>query len=93
MNFEWDDKKEATNRAKHGLGFEQAIAIFADTERIVDVDSRSNYGEERLITTGYIQGRLCVVVYTEHKNVLRLISARKANVREQKYHDDYKKEH
>jgi uncharacterized DUF497 family protein len=87
MNFEWDDEKAATNLAKHGLSFEQAIGVFADAERVVAMDERRDYGEERLITTGYIHGRLCVVVYTEQNSVIRIISARKANSREQKRHE------
>ena len=93
MNFKWDADKANTNLAKHGLSFYQAVEIFADTDRIVAIDSRYDYGEERFITTGYIQGRLCVVIYTEHNDVVRIISARKANIREQKYHDDYQKDH
>ena len=86
MNFEWDDEKAASNIEKHGLDFEDAIRIFADDHRLVTVDDRVDYGEERLVATGYIHNRLCVVVYTEQEDVIRIISARKANEREQKKH-------
>jgi uncharacterized protein len=86
MIFEWDDKKDTANIIKHGFSFEDAIRIFADDRRIVAVDNRIDYGEERLVTTGYINSRLCVVVYTEQGDIIRIISARKANEREKKKH-------
>ena len=86
MTFEWDDKKDASNIEKHGLSFDDAIKIFLDPKRKVLVDDRFNYGEERLIATGYMDGRLVVVIYTKKESVVRIISARKANKREQRKH-------
>ncbi|NES21511.1 MAG: BrnT family toxin [Symploca sp. SIO3E6] len=83
MIFEWDEKKAAANIAKHGISFERAIQVFADNSRIVRVDDRFAYGEERLITIGHLEERLCVVVYVERlETTIRIISARKANKRE-----------
>lgn len=84
MIFEWDDKKAVANVEKHGLSFDNAIRIFADDKRRSVVDDRFDYGEERLITMGRIDGRLSVVVYTEKEDIIRIISARKANKKEQK---------
>ena len=30
MNFDWDNNKNQSNIAKHGISFEEAIAIFDD---------------------------------------------------------------
>jgi uncharacterized protein len=54
-------------------------------------DTRQNYGEKRIITIGLIGKSVCVVVYTERGNTIRIISARKANERERRrYHERVK---
>ena len=88
MLFEWDAKKAAQNVAKHGVPFEYAARVFLDTHRLDGQDTRRDYGEERRITIGEVEGRLFVVAYTPRGEVIRLISARKANEREQRQHDE-----
>ena len=91
MKFEWDEKKGQINIQKHGINFEDAKTIFEDL-RITAVDTRHSYGEIRKISLGTIHGRICVVVYTERKGVIRIISARKANQRERRrYHEFIKR--
>lgn len=88
MIFEWDDRKAAQNVAKHGVPFEYAARVFLDTHRLDSEDTRRDYREERRIAMGKIEGRLFVVAYTPRGEVIRLISARKANEREQRqYHE------
>ena len=59
-----------------------------DLHRLDTEDTRRDYGEERRLTLGKIEGRLCVVAYTMRGQVIRLISAREANEREwRKYHE------
>ena len=82
MNFEWDDRKAAQNIAKHGLPFDYAARVFLDPRRLDSEDTRRDYGEERRLTLGKIEGRLFAVAYTPRATVIRLISARKANERE-----------
>lgn len=87
MDFEWDDAKAASNEAKHGVPFPYAARVFLDPQRLDGPDLRKDYGEDRRIVVGAIEGRVLVVAYTIRGQVLRLISARKANEREQKrYH-------
>ncbi len=88
MEFEWHETKEKINLRKHKIDFEFASAIFFDSNRIVCEDNRFDYQEKRLITFGKIAERLHVVVYTEEKGITRIISARKANKRERKYHEN-----
>lgn len=83
MQFEWDSDKANLNAEKHGIRFELAALVFLDEDRLTAVDDRFDYGEERFITMGHIENRLHVVVYVETEDIIRIISARKANRREQ----------
>ena len=86
MEFEWDERKAASNLAKHGVSFEQATRAFADPNAIEYVDDRQDYGEERVILIG-LAGVVLVVVYTERGARLRIISARRATTHErQRYY-------
>jgi uncharacterized protein len=57
MKFEWDHQKNASNIAKHELDFEDAPRIFNLPLRIT-LDDRQNYGEERWIGLGMLDGRI-----------------------------------
>ena len=47
-------------------------------------DNRKDYGEKRYVGLGHIRKRLMVIVYTERDlDMIRVISLRKANKREQ----------
>ncbi|TVQ47974.1 MAG: BrnT family toxin [Gloeocapsa sp. DLM2.Bin57] len=84
LQFEWDDQKAAFNQKRHKVSFELATLIFLDNNRITAIDKRNDYGETRYVTVGLIENRVHVVVYTKRQEVIRLISSRKANSREQK---------
>ena len=47
-------------------------------------DDRRGYGENRLITVGYLDGTMVVLVRTPRDEALRIISMRKVNDRERK---------
>lgn len=84
MQFEWDSDKAAANVSRHGVSFELAMLVFLDNGRLIKLDERFDYGEERIITMGHVNNRLHVVVYTQTNDTIRIISARKANRRERK---------
>ena len=84
MQFEWDSDKAAANVSRHGVSFELAMLVFLDDCRLIKLDERFDYGEERIITMGHVNNRLHVVVYTQTNDKIRIISARKANRRERK---------
>jgi uncharacterized DUF497 family protein len=86
MEFEWDEAKNAANRVKHGIAFEMAAAVFLDEGHVTSEDVRYQYDEPRLTAIGSIDGRLHVVIYTLRGEIVRIISARKANRREQRKH-------
>lgn len=90
MKFEWDADKAQINLEKHKLRFEVAAKVFLDPDRSQVVDDRFDYGEERFVTYGRVDGRLFVVVFTQDEatQTIRMISARKANQRERRRHGD-----
>jgi len=90
MQFEWDRAKGEENLRKHGVSFDDALYVFADPFRLDEPDFRTDYGESRRLTMGEIDGRLHVVAYTMRGDVVRLISARKANEREKKRYSSAK---
>lgn len=81
--FEWDDKKSVENLSKHGLAFEDAEIVFSG-QCFTFEDARYDYGEQRFITLGQLEGRVVVIAHTPRGRNTRIISMRKANSREQK---------
>ena len=87
MEFEWDPAKAAANERKHGLGFQIAIVVFSDPNWL-DLDvTREADGESRRKAVGRIGEHVFTLVYTRRDAVVRLISARRANVQELKEYD------
>ena len=84
MEFEFDAAKNRANLTKHGIDLQDAALVFVDAHRLDTIDDRKSYGEPRRIVVGEVLGRIWVVVYTVRGGGHRLISARKANEREQK---------
>ena len=93
MNFDWDNNKNQSNITKHGISFEEAIAIFDDPNILTFEDVRFNYGETRFVSIGQItiitqeKKVIIVVIHTQRNQAIRLISARKANERERKSYE------
>ena len=83
MIYEWDEAKSRINFVKHGLDFADAEHVLTGP-CVTFVDSRFDYGEERLITLGLLVGRVVVIAHTPRGETTRIISMRKANRREQK---------
>ncbi|MFM9974287.1 MAG: BrnT family toxin [Beijerinckiaceae bacterium] len=83
MEFGWDEAKCKANLAKHGLDFSDVFPAFFDTAKVVVEDIRANYGEVRYNMLAKLHGRICNITFTERGEVVWLISARKANQREQ----------
>jgi uncharacterized protein len=91
MNFEWDERKKEVNIDKHGFDFADADRIF-DLPMAVELDERDDYGEDRWIGTGMLDGRVVVVIYTEpDEEITRIISLRKALSYERKNYEQYLK--
>jgi uncharacterized DUF497 family protein len=87
MDLEWDAAKDAENRRKHGLPLAAAIRLDWDASS-TEPDLRQDYGELRWRLTGLLDGRLHVCIYTLRNGRRRIISLRKANLRERRKHGD-----
>jgi len=98
MPFTWDEPKNASNFAKHGVRFERATLVFGDPRAVSLLDD--NELEERWLTIGLVNGVLVlVVVHTlrelvqknenedENEEEIRIISARKATRREREIYE------
>ncbi len=89
MQFEWDEAKNLENIRKHEIDFADVPLMF-DGEMLIELDERFDYGEDRLIGIGFLGPGIALVVWTErHKDVTRIISARRANRHEQKKFEQY----
>jgi uncharacterized DUF497 family protein len=90
MHFEWDPKKAAMNRRKHGVTFEEATSALRDVFSATAHDPDHSDDEERFVTFGISsQGRLLTVSHTADRvNAIRIISARLAtNIERQIYEE------
>ena len=83
MALTYDPAKRNVTLVERGLDFADAGQVFAG-ELIEEVDGRSDYGEERLVTVGFLGTRMVVVVWTWRGDDRHVISMRKANEREQR---------
>jgi uncharacterized protein len=82
LRFDWDPKKNATNRRKHGVSFEDAQTAFSDEFGLIIDDPDHSEDEARFVLLGISASlRLLVVChcYRASGDVIRIISARKAD--------------
>lgn len=81
MKIVFDVAKRDKNFEEKGLDFSRAGEVFDGATATVR-DERKDNGEPRFVTTGRLDGRLVVVVWTPRGHARRIISMRKANERE-----------
>ncbi len=88
--FEWDPEKARKNVEKHGVTFEEAATVFFDDLAKIDDDPDHSIGERcELIYGCSVDGRWLLVVFTERRDVIRIIHARLATKSERrKYEED-----
>jgi uncharacterized DUF497 family protein len=86
IRFEWDERRNRENRRKHGVSFEEAQAVSLDQNAIRCSDPDHSEDEDRVLIGGMIFTLRVLVVchcYRAHDFVVRIVSARKADKREQ----------
>lgn len=86
IQFEWNEKKDALNKKKHGISFTETQTVFADEKGLLRDDPDHSLNEDRFILLGLSSNlRLLVVSHTYRKDdaIIRIISARKATRSEQ----------
>jgi uncharacterized DUF497 family protein len=74
-SFEWDDTKDALNRVKHGVGFDEAQRAFLDSRRIIAVDEAHSEAEPRWFCLGMVNGRVITVRFTVRGTTIWIIGA------------------
>ena len=84
--FEWHHAKARSNYTKHGVSFDTAKRAFADPLAVEVLDDSGDYGEERFLLIGMVEGELLSVVYTPRQGRYRLITARRATKDEQDHY-------
>ena len=82
--FEWDARKAAANRRKHGVSFDEAATVFADPDALDGPDLDHSQHEARSLRLGKsLAGRVLILAYTTRRSsdaeTIRIISARRAS--------------
>ena len=89
MDFDWDERKAATNLKKHGVSFHEAGTVFGDPMAITFHDPEHSETEHRFLTFGLSQSsRLLVVAHTDRGSKVRIISARLMKRHERKIYEE-----
>jgi uncharacterized DUF497 family protein len=81
--FEWDEAKRERNIRDRKIDFIDILPLF-EGEMVEIEDNPFDYGETRIKCFGERNDRVYVVIYTWRGENRRIISARKANAREQR---------
>ncbi len=87
MQYEWDPAKAISNQQKHGISFADAITVFYDNWSLLIEDDF--LCEQRFVTIGRdALGHVLAVVHTYRDDTLRVISARRATLRELRQYEE-----
>jgi uncharacterized DUF497 family protein len=81
MEFEYDPRRSASNREKHGIDFEQAKELWLDARALI-VTARST-GEERFAVVAQLGEKTWTCIFTLRDERIRIISARRARDEEE----------
>jgi len=85
LRFEWDERKSAVNKRKHGISFEEARTVFYDDEALLLADDEHSESEDRFVLLGLSSMVRILIVchcYRQGGDIIRIVSARKADARE-----------
>ncbi|MGH1487708.1 MAG: BrnT family toxin [Cellvibrionaceae bacterium] len=93
MEFEWDENKRLKTLRERKIDFIDMIDLWDDPRRQEVRDLRHDYGESRFQTIGSIKFNIYFVIYTERVyedgvEVIRIISARRANKKEREMYEN-----
>lgn len=80
MEFECDEHQSRSNKAKHGINFVDARALWSD-DRLVEIQARTD-DEPRFLIVGQIDGVSWSAVITYRGSRIRLISVRRSRPEE-----------
>ena len=87
MKYVWDEEKNEINIGKHDIDFFDVPPLF-QLPFVRKYDTKDDYGEDRWNAIGLMKSIIILVVYTEPSDdVIRIISARKANKQERRIYE------
>jgi len=86
MMFEFDSKKSASNKQKHGLDFDEAQALWNDPD-FIEIPVRT-IDEPRYLVIGMIEGKHWSGVITYRGDKVRIISVRRSRKEEVKIYEN-----
>ena len=90
--FEWDPNKDAANKKKHGVSFEEAATVFDDLLSLIFADPEHSIEEDRYLIMGLsANDRVLVIVFTDRSDRIRIISARKSTRQERIFYEEKNK--
>ena len=90
LEFEWDAHKAVENLKNHRVSFEEAKSVFNDPLLLTFPDPEHSEQEHRSINIGISShARILLVVFTDRKGKVRVISSRKATAKERKLYETY----
>lgn len=75
MLFSWDEDKRRENWERRKVDLLEAALIFDDPEVIESVDTRGDYGEQRIQALGQVDGTYFLLAYTWRGDIRHLITA------------------
>ena len=81
MEFEWDEDKRLKVLEKHGIDFWRATELF-EIDHII-LPARSEI-ELRWTAVGFLSGSWVAVIFTQRGDRVRLVTARRARLNEQR---------
>jgi uncharacterized DUF497 family protein len=94
LKFEWDKSKAEVNLKKHVVSFDEAKTVFGDPFARITEDQTHSQDEQRWHIIGTSnRNRIIVVAYTEGKDFIRIITARKAEPSERKRYEKIRFNH
>lgn len=86
MVFEYDPRKSASNKEKHGIDFEEAKGLWKDPDALKV--PLAYEGEERYLVTGVMGGKHWTAICTDRAAAVRIISVRRAHEKEERLYED-----
>ena len=89
LTFEWDEVKAKENLMKHKVPFDEGKTVFKDPFLLTYPDVDNSETEERYVNIGVsAKDRILVLIHTERQGKIRIISCRKATVRERRFYEE-----
>jgi uncharacterized DUF497 family protein len=89
LTFEWDEVKAKENLLKHKVPFDEGETIFNDPFLLTYPDVDNSETEERYVNIGVsAKDQILVLIHTERRGKIRIISCRKATVHERRNYEE-----